>query len=359
MARSKWTLSAPWRAYWYWALVKTVRSMLIWPPITGTIALAFNIEYAMKAASVWQGVLPSYIYAYSICIAISGVYCVAWAIATHIGGGMLAALKDRIFIHVVVSLFGVAVGIWLADVLCQRWLHFHPSAFSNYLADFTLGTMITVVLVYFYAYRSYLVRNRELERANVQAELSALKAQMHPHFLFNSLNSLAELIVQQPEKATQLTEQLARLYRSILDASREPLVALEKELDIVRTYLSIEKVRLGDRLQYHIENLADTSAKVPSLSIQTLVENAVKHGVSPAIDGGEIRVACSPIEGGAACVEVVNTGAPFRRLQGGTGLENTEQRLALSLGSESSLEIGTTITGATRVSFLTHGAVRA
>ena len=140
------------------------------------------------------------------------------------------------------------------------------------------------------------LRTKELERVHAlklvtEAQLASLESRIHPHFLFNTLNSISSLIPEDPERAERLIEQMAALLRFSLDSNHGGLVPLGREMKIVADYLEIERARFGDRLRYHIDLPSGLNeAQVPPLSIQTLVENSVKHAVSRQRAGGEIRI---------------------------------------------------------------------
>ena len=145
-----------------------------------------------------------------------------------------------------------------------------------------IGTIGTIATMYF---REFIGRALKAEKKQVESELSALRAQINPHFLFNSLNSIAALVRIHPEKAESVTEDLSDVFRYTLRASQKPLVSLKEEMEIIGLYLNIEMARFGDRLTVNI-NVPDELAhiQVPSLVLQPLVENAIKHGVSK-VDG--------------------------------------------------------------------------
>jgi two-component sensor histidine kinase len=136
-----------------------------------------------------------------------------------------------------------------------------------------------------------LQRQSELQILARDAEIRALKAQIRPHFFFNVMNSIYSLIETRPREAQEMVELVANLMRQTLDAAEEDLVSLEWELDAVRTYLRIEKIRFGDRLQIRVESDgAPLDSLVPPLFLQPLVENAVKHGIAPVAGPGEVDV---------------------------------------------------------------------
>jgi sensor histidine kinase YesM len=181
-----------------------------------------------------------------------------------------------------------------------------------------------------------------LRQIATEARLSSLESRVHPHFLFNTLNSISALIRESPAEAERMVERLSALLRFSLDSGGARLVPLSQEFGIVRTYLEIEKVRFGDRLRYKIEaDPALDSLEVPPLSVQTLVENSVKFAVSPRREGAEITVRAVMREGKPA-IDVLDDGPGFSiaDLKAGHGLDLLQSRLAAQFGSGSALEIG-------------------
>ncbi len=180
----------------------------------------------------------------------------------------------------------------------------------------------------------------EARRVAAQAQLASLESRVQPHFLFNTLNSIAALIHQDPAGAERMTGQLASLLRSSLD-QQTPLVPLEEELRTVRNYLEIERVRFGDRLRYDISpDRAADEAQVPRLSVQTIVENSVKYAVSPRREGGSIAVRTYAANGRVR-VEVEDDGPGFDAavMPDGHGLALVKERLARMLGERASLDV--------------------
>jgi glucose-6-phosphate-specific signal transduction histidine kinase len=191
------------------------------------------------------------------------------------------------------------------------------------------------------------LRDRELaeERlltAKTEAELMALQARINPHFLFNTLNSIAALIGDEPEKAEQLVGRLSSLLRYALQSNRRGVVSLDEELTIVRGYLEIEQVRLGGRLRYDID--VDPSLRavdVPVLLLQPLVENAIKHGIAPKIDGGRVSVR-GWREEDFAIFSIADDGDGEGSGHGagmGEGLDNVRHRLDALYGDRASVTL--------------------
>lgn len=196
------------------------------------------------------------------------------------------------------------------------------------------------------------LRREQQHRLLAEAELETLRAQINPHFLFNALNALYGVIPRAASNARGTLVNLADIFRYALDGKRQ-FVSLEEEIRIVEAYLQIERLRLGDRLAISIELDDDArSLQVPALSIQPLVENAVKHGVSAKPEGGEVRVHASLAKGHLS-VEVADDGAgfdPWAVDSAGNGLTNVRRRLHLCYGDQADFAIDSSARG-TRVRF--------
>jgi signal transduction histidine kinase len=184
------------------------------------------------------------------------------------------------------------------------------------------------------------------ERANkmaVEARIASLESRIHPHFLFNTLNSISALVREDPQQAERTIEKLAALLRASLDSENAGLVTVREELGVVRDYLDIEKVRFGERLRYRIEvDPAAESQSVPALSIQTLAENSVKYAVGVRANGAEI-VITARVHNGQLRVEVSDDGPGFpaeAKPKPGHGIDLLQRRLSALFGSSASLELG-------------------
>jgi LytS/YehU family sensor histidine kinase len=206
-------------------------------------------------------------------------------------------------------------------------------------------------------------RAEELRRLASEAELRALQAQINPHFLFNALNTLYGTIDRTSYEARRMVLNLADIFRYVLQGDRVT-IELSEELRIVEAYLEIEKLRLGDRLETElIVSEEARAAMIPILSIQPLVENAVKHGIAAKAGRGHVSVLVSTAAAGL-CVRVEDTGVGFEasaqqpREGAGMGLENVRRRLALYYGPTAELTIQSSTEG-TAVSFLIPNPVEA
>jgi signal transduction histidine kinase len=171
------------------------------------------------------------------------------------------------------------------------------------------------------------------------AELKALRLQVDPHFLFNSLNSISALTTSDPSSARAMVLRLAGFLRTALDAGRRDHFTLKEELDLARDYLEIERIRFGDRLTVDIrEDPGARDSPVPPLLLQPLVENAVTHGIAHRLEGGTVHIAAIR-SGGRVFVRVINPADRDRPKGNGLGLANVRQRLELLYGKESAVTV--------------------
>ena len=248
-----------------------------------------------------------------------------------------------------------AVGCALAVLTMSVVGFYDPMDFwSHFSSAFRVGLVITLVFGVSGAVsetmRSRLeaatvqlrVNERERERAlrlATEARLSSLESRVHPHFLFNALNSISSLIHEDPDRAERLIERMAALLRFSLDAQQLGLVTLAQEIEIVRAYLEIEKARFGQRLSYSIDVPQELHAYlVPALSVQTLVENSVKYTVAPERLGGGIVVSARGVED-ALEIEVRDEGPGFdlTAVAPGHGLDLLQSRLQILFGDHARL----------------------
>lgn len=214
------------------------------------------------------------------------------------------------------------------------------------ISTFNIAVVVFIwSLIYFGVHAVWDHRKAEINtwklKAQVEAtKLKALKLQLNPHFLFNSLNSVRALIVENPERAQDMVTRLARLLRTTLQAGDTATCPLREELRTVRVYLELEAVRLEERLRYTID-VDDTlgDCPVPFLLIQTLVENGIKHGIAQHPSGGVIAVAAERTEE-TLVLRVDNTGhLDEEALQHGVGLQNARERLHLLFGDDAALSL--------------------
>jgi two-component system, LytTR family, sensor kinase len=212
-----------------------------------------------------------------------------------------------------------------------------------------------VRLTAYVAHHAEIMRESEMRRLATEAELRALQAQIHPHFLFNAMNTLYGVIPRQATEAREVLLSLSEILRYFLQSERT-YIPLAEELRVVRAYLSIEQLRLGPKLRTKLdieEGLAEQL--IPVLSVEPLVENAVKHGIAPWPEGGEVRVEVRRLEQHIR-IEVHDSGPGFVQSaepspeHAGIGLKNVSRRLELCYGRVAHLDVQTKIDG-TSVSF--------
>jgi histidine kinase len=190
-------------------------------------------------------------------------------------------------------------------------------------------------------HRAAALRQSEMTRALQHAQLRLLKSQLNPHFLFNALNTVRALIAEDPTKAQRAVTRLANTLRYTLGAGQHELVSLERELEMVSDFLELEKMRFEDRLTIECEVAPDLgSARIPAMLLQTVVENAIKHGIAELPAGGMLRIRAD-LQDGALVLQVENPRPPIatRSPSEGTGLRNAEERLRLLFDSGASLEL--------------------
>ena len=194
-----------------------------------------------------------------------------------------------------------------------------------------------------------------LKRQVVEARMAAMQAQVEPHFLFNTLASIDHLIETDPSRASRMQKNLIALLRASMPVMREKSTNLGRELDVVRPYLEILKVRMEERLQPQItvpEGLY--SADFPPMMLQSLVENAIKHGLEPKAEGGSLTVGAEVVHG-KLHVSVADTGVGFAKAATagtGTGLTNIRERLKLIYGDAGELKIAENTPTGTRVAIV-------
>jgi two-component system, LytTR family, sensor histidine kinase AlgZ len=249
----------------------------------------------------------------------------------------------------------IASGIWIVIAKILAYSLARASAFSTIDQKFgrqvplLLGTGVLFYLLSIDLYYALIAleASREAEARALgasilarEAELKALKAQVNPHFLFNSLNSISALTSSDPAKAREMCVLLGDFLRRTLGLGEKSTIPLEEELSLVRLFLAVEKVRFGARIRMD-ENIDPQamSIPVPPLLLQPLVENAVVHGIAHLVEGGAVRLDVRAMNG-LLSVVVENTfdpDAPPRR-KGGVGLVNVRQRLSARYGNQASFE---------------------
>lgn len=254
---------------------------------------------------------------------------------------------------------GLGVSLTYGLVLLGFSWYMNPASFQNVTSplaivqrlmlsslytffSFYASTFFTIQAVLFFRnYREEEAKNASLRAELSDARLSALKMQLHPHFLFNSLHSISSLILLDPKRANTMVSLLGDFLRQTLEHSNDQTVTLSDELEFLRCYLEIEKTRFEDRLTVDLEiDQSTLDARVPHLIVQPLLENAIKHGIAPHAGSGRIEVGSRISDGGDLVLKVSNSGGAGRAANGnGLGLANVRSRLKSIYGDAARLEI--------------------
>lgn len=326
------------------------RHVWIVPAAALLIVLLFLSVGRSHLSEVWRDFLTSLIYC--ALIGVPSMYLLTWFSIRYNQRYPRLVYLLHSFTLLVTATAGSLAAAWLIEV-------FHLIPRGAFLYEFrgsypfavVISQAIGLSMTLFETMRHKLqtatleLRTREVEheRANklmAEARLSSLESRIQPHFLFNTLNSIASLIPSDPKRAEDTVARLAALLRFSLNTNHSSLVPLAQEIKIVRDYLEIESTRFGPRLHYEIavpESLR--GFKVPPLAIQTLVENSIKHVIAQRTECGTIRV-CGRMDDGMLRFEVVDDGPGFSLAQISPehGLGNLAGRLQLLFGDRGQLE---------------------
>lgn len=315
--------------------------------VVGMDALFNDVSRALRPSTIFES------FVYSNCI---GTFLSA-AIYASISRWHKTSPAAK-YLQLTATIFAATYGGIVAAnlILAMIGLGTFENAFGTNWRSFAFALLIALTLGfsgYFYKFtQSSLeaarerLRQRELDLARAEtlaseAQLAALESRLHPHFLFNTLNSIAALIREDAGLAEKTVEQLARLLRYSLEANVNRLVPLEQELRITLDYLEIERVRFGERLQYLIDvdkNLL--TAEVPPFALQTLVENSIKHVAAKRPGAIEILISAVP-KNDFLEIAVRDDGDGFsiQNIKAGHGLDNLQKRLLKIFDEQVVLEI--------------------
>lgn len=285
-------------------------------------ALVFALAQAKSADQFWVGFGLAAIFIQWVVLTSAALIC--WARRIFPTSPLMSAGWLMVLVVPLATIFASVLGFWLSPIDAEEsmgWV---------FLRNLLISTVVSLVLMRYLVLQQ---RWRQQIAAQADTRLDALQARIRPHFLFNTLNTVAALLHDKPEKAEQALLDLSDLLRSGLRVDSEQTLA--EELDLIRAYLRIEGLRLGPRLRvvWAIDEHIDLDQVRPALLIQPLVENAVLHGIAPHPQGGELRIAISMIRFGRIRVRVENPvpSEPVdRRVGNGTALDNIRQRLALA-----------------------------
>jgi two-component sensor histidine kinase len=322
--------------------------LLGWIPLAAIVVLLMSAGGSLS----W---LESAIIVIPLCVLYAFICLSAWYTAKSAPIRRESALR-LIGVHslaaALVSYFWMGLGWVLVATLSKtsafqgldrRFAPQAPILFGAGYLLYSLAVASHYVILSLEASRLAEARMMETSIMARDAELKALKAQINPHFLFNSLNSISALTSIDPARARDMCVLLGDFLRLTLGLGEKTSVRFSEELDLLQKYMAIEKVRFGARLTM-LEEIQEESKAclLPPLLLQPLVENAVKHGIASLPEGGEIRLAAERQNGRLAIV-VENSWDPETppRRSGGRGLKNVQQRLEARYGKDASLRINT------------------
>jgi two-component system, LytTR family, sensor kinase len=347
------------------------------PPKRGMISFALMIfangRYWLFQALGWGGfALISVFFAYSFdqlntqeelisVLSRIGIFVGVGFILTHLMRMVIInvnllqkKLERQLFLFLLLTLLFSTVGAFVYTELLVKYNLLNPrerkfvdnkplliaGGIFNFFIYFFIWNLIYFIYHYITKSRKQQLDTLRLEALVKELELQTIKAHINPHFIFNSLNSIRALVDENPQRARKAVTELSNILRSSMQVEKVEKVPLERELNIVKDYLELESMRFEDRLQ--VEYIIDEDTldqPVPPMMLQTLVENAIKHGISKQINGGVIKVS-SDFKGDFHELMVTNTG----QLNGktnteGFGLSSTTNRLSLLYGDKASFDI--------------------
>jgi two-component system sensor histidine kinase AlgZ len=310
-----------------------------WIPLAGMLAYLLAVPGGLS----W---LQAVAVAFPLCLLYAFVCLAAWypCLATPLER---SSLPRFLFTHGAGAVVASTLWIFAAKTLGRMLAGFEEfrGLDARLSGDLPLlfgtGVLLYLLAVGFHYVLLAVEASREAEarvlRASMlarDAELRALKAQVNPHFLFNSLNSISALTTSDAPKAREMCILLGDFLRRTLGLGEKPAIPLEEELSLVHAFLAVEKIRYGARLQME-ENVEEETlqAQVPPLLLQPLVENAVAHGIANLVEGGWIKLAAQRRDGNLSIVveNLFDPEAPARR-RNGVGLANVRQRLQARYG---------------------------
>lgn len=304
----------------------------IWPVILGSLYYFGNVFQNNPNLTLKKFALIQFFVVMSKAIVLIPFWWLTFIVLKNL------KLYYKIMLHCVYSVAygGMVIGIvYFAKTVVLKDAYAHAAILSDFY--FLLITYFSYFAL-FHAYnfwlhtKAQLKKEHELKELAYQSEIKALKAQIEPHFLFNTLNSISASVPPELENTRVLISKLADTFRYALHASERPVVSLEEELHFIKTWLALEKHRFGNRLQieYSIDQQVLTTP-IPPMLVQPLVENAIKHGISPKVEGGTVMIAFKQ-ELGFVRIIVSDSGAGYTKplntlFNKGFGLKNIQRRL--------------------------------
>ena len=269
-------------------------------------------------------------------------------------GSWKRAVPIHLAASVVVACLQLAINAWILPNFGYL-RRFQPKTYLETYRIFLLVNLHFAVFIYwavvgihqaaryYQKYRERELQTSQLEARLAQSRLQVLKMQLHPHFLFNTLNAISELVYKDRELAEQMLTNLSDLLRLSFEQLETQEVTLKQELDFLKKYLEIEQMRFQDRLAVEMNIAPETlEAKVPNMILQPLVENAIKHGLSPRSEGGSIDISASRSNGDLRLTVTDNgigLGKELSPAAEGVGISNTRRRLFHLYGEHQRFEL--------------------
>ncbi|MCF6281262.1 MAG: histidine kinase [Candidatus Polarisedimenticolaceae bacterium] len=263
-----------------------VKPLFIVVLVAELLAMILTLSSSVDASQLWQFLSLTSLYIQWIAITSCGLLCLIRPQLIRLPNGWAGFLVWLILLFVT-AVISEMTHYALGEINDYHWLD-ADGHLSLLLRSLGISAIVSLLLLR-YLHLQHL--NKQQEVAESQFRLQALQSRIRPHFLFNSMNTIASLTRSQPELAETITEDLADLFRvSLSDASQ--LTTLSEEIDLAKRYLNIEAQRLGDRLQieWHLEDDLPLDALLPSLTLQPLLENAIYHGIEPSTRPGKIHI---------------------------------------------------------------------
>ena len=265
-----------------------------------------------------------------------------------------AWLQKPAFMQIII---GLAAGLILSFVFFSLRFFFNAIIFGateklsnvafwesviNFWFVFFVWSVFYFSFHYIRNYRKAEIQQLKMQASLKEAELDKLKSQLNPHFMFNAMNSIRALIDEDPQKAKLAVTQLSNILRQTLTLERHKLISFNDEMILVQDYLALEKIRFEERLNFSLQiDEASYLYKIPPMLLQTLVENAIKHGISKLTDGGIVSISTKQVPGKKLQIDIINSGVyqPDTNPQSGYGLQNTRNRLAFVFADNAGFSI--------------------
>lgn len=297
------------------------------------IAIVLTLSGAPKASNLFVELALLSMFVQWVGLTSAGILCLLRRY-----GWLRGALRATVMSLGVVALATLLMS-WLGWELEQqfRFGHFRHQSLGVILAQHVAIALILYGMTLRYFYVQY--KNRQALQAESQARLQALQARIRPHFLFNSLNTIASLTHEEPDRAEEAIENLSDLFRASLRADSQ--VSLDSEIELTRQYIALEALRLDERLRVDWVIKARLEVfSLPALTLQPLVENAIYHGIEPQPEGGRVRIELRQT-GEQLLIRISNPLPPQRgsnRPGNRMALENIRERLDLAFGGRAKIE---------------------